>query len=328
MVKMNKHCLRMLFRQASSFHGDEKLSKFSYWKAFYERKSQAIGFDWFLDSHQVLGTVLESIENVFQRSTQLPKERQGKGNILSYLDLGCGTSELPSKVFMNCPHATSLVLLDFIPEALTYQLNKMLECKPLLKDSTCVGIVADVQKLPFASDTFNIIVDKGTMDALLKDKSRGHHKTQLMMSEVVRVLAPGGRYLQISDEDPDSRLLFLEQTCDKSHNSSHSLPESNTEPCIPLPPLPRSALSSAGKTKWPEFILPAGRLLNKTDLAKYNQNIVHAVDELSCESSSGLGDTLSKPEDFTTAHISPWSFQVLLSPSDTEFFVYWTDKKL
>ena len=44
----------------------------------------------------------------------------------------------------------------------------------------------------------------------MKDKVQGHFRSGLMMSEVIRVLAPGGQYLQVSDEDPDTRQLLLE----------------------------------------------------------------------------------------------------------------------
>lgn len=72
------------------------------------------------------------------------------------------------------------------------------------------------------------------MDALLKDRSDGHLKAESMMSEVIRVMTPGGRFLQISDEDPDTRLLFLEELARKccSTNSCGGLVNLNMVPDV------------------------------------------------------------------------------------------------
>ncbi|KAH9498266.1 Transcription initiation protein SPT3 [Bulinus truncatus] len=210
---VNKVCLRTLYTQARQYSRDERLSTFSYWKSQYQRKTQDIGFDWFLDSQGVLTTILDHLKQVTKSPSYSCVEEDAKRSFVSYLDLGCGTSSLSLEVLKNSPHSMLQVLLDFVPEALTYQMANLTNSGSAGKEKTCVGVCADVQKLPFASNTFNVIVDKGTMDALMKDRSHGHHKTRLMLSEVMRVLASGGRYLQISDEDPDSRLLYLDQIC-------------------------------------------------------------------------------------------------------------------
>lgn len=60
--------------------------------------------------------------------------------------------------------------------------------------------------LDFLDDTFDAVVDKGTLDALL---CRGTEHARSMVSEMHRVLRRGGVYVQISAEDPDARLELL-----------------------------------------------------------------------------------------------------------------------
>jgi SAM-dependent methyltransferase len=65
-----------------------------------------------------------------------------------------------------------------------------------------------------ADDSFDAIVDKGTIDCVLC----GEHAvaaTNSMIAEAWRVLKPGGHYVGISYGTPDSRLpLFAQEDCD------------------------------------------------------------------------------------------------------------------
>lgn len=56
---------------------------------------------------------------------------------------------------------------------------------------------------------FHVVIDKGTTDSLLKSKD-GHQLAESSMTEIFRVLHPKGVLWQITDEDPDVRLLFLQ----------------------------------------------------------------------------------------------------------------------
>lgn len=53
--------------------------------------------------------------------------------------------------------------------------------------------------MSFEDETFAVVVDKGTLDALLVDESiETMEKIDKMFSEIERVLRKGGRYLCIS----------------------------------------------------------------------------------------------------------------------------------
>jgi ubiquinone/menaquinone biosynthesis C-methylase UbiE len=73
-----------------------------------------------------------------------------------------------------------------------------------------------VCSLPYKDNLFHLLVDKGTMDALIKNPKHGRGDASSMLHEAERVLQSGGMFLQVTDEDPDSRLLFLEKHSPKS----------------------------------------------------------------------------------------------------------------
>eukprot|EP00744_Colponema_vietnamica_P001055 GILI01001795.1.p1 GENE.GILI01001795.1~~GILI01001795.1.p1 ORF type:complete len:208 (+),score=61.85 GILI01001795.1:40-663(+) len=68
----------------------------------------------------------------------------------------------------------------------------------------------DARNIDFPDGSFDVAVDKGTMDALLCGENSTKN-VQSMVSEVYRVLAPGGVYLIVSYGQPDQRTLYLER---------------------------------------------------------------------------------------------------------------------
>ena len=75
-------------------------------------------------------------------------------------------------------------------------------------------MVGDALSLPFASSTFDVVIDKGTSDSALKEPREGVKMAASILRESVRVLKAGGCVWQITDEDPDVKLAFLEAASD------------------------------------------------------------------------------------------------------------------
>ena len=61
----------------------------------------------------------------------------------------------------------------------------------------------------FESGSFNTILDKGTLDCILCGDNSVPNAAK-MMSEMFRLLAPGGHYMVITYGDPDVRKKYLE----------------------------------------------------------------------------------------------------------------------
>lgn len=70
--------------------------------------------------------------------------------------------------------------------------------------------VMDVRNMRFATDFFDLIIDKSTIDALLCGE-RSFMNTALMMKECQRVLKVEGSYMGISYGTPENRVLHYKR---------------------------------------------------------------------------------------------------------------------
>jgi ubiquinone/menaquinone biosynthesis C-methylase UbiE len=60
----------------------------------------------------------------------------------------------------------------------------------------------------FDSNCFTVVLDKGTFDVVLCDYDP-HKNVEMMLSEIYRVLAPGGVYVCISNASEEQRMKFF-----------------------------------------------------------------------------------------------------------------------
>ena len=132
-------------------------------------------------------------------------------------------SVVPTKFFEWTPFPVEVHCLDFSAAAISFQLNVVGKVSPGHRNSNIFGVCADVTNIPYKNDTFHLITDKGTMDSLMKDREKGVQNSQEMLSEIERTLCKGGTFLQVTDEDPDSRMLYLETNGSKTINWQFSI---------------------------------------------------------------------------------------------------------
>ncbi|XP_015269592.1 PREDICTED: methyltransferase-like protein 12, mitochondrial isoform X2 [Gekko japonicus] len=172
------------------------------WDRFYSEKgaSGPQHFDWFFGYRDVSGLLLSTLQG-------LPS---GEARIL---DVGCGTSALGLGLYRDSPRQLHVSCLDFSPLALD-SLRQLLWDSPPPRHplSQLCCHLADATDLrdTFESGSFLLVLDKGTCDTLLRCP-RGPGRAKQLVAECLRVLRPGGKLLQFSDEDPDARVPFLEQ---------------------------------------------------------------------------------------------------------------------
>eukprot|EP01015_Nassula_variabilis_P011213 TRINITY_DN190_c0_g1_i3.p1 TRINITY_DN190_c0_g1~~TRINITY_DN190_c0_g1_i3.p1 ORF type:complete len:132 (+),score=22.07 TRINITY_DN190_c0_g1_i3:84-479(+) len=72
------------------------------------------------------------------------------------------------------------------------------------------SVQMDARQMDFESGSFDCIVDKGTLDAILCGEGSTTSASK-MLSEVYRVLNNKGVYLMISYGQPEHRLCYLEK---------------------------------------------------------------------------------------------------------------------
>ncbi|KAM6159551.1 citrate synthase-lysine N-methyltransferase CSKMT, mitochondrial [Erethizon dorsatum] len=164
-------------------------------------------FDWFFGYEEVQGLLLPLLQEE-GRVTYLPR----------VLDVGCGTSGLCTGLYTQSPHPVDVLGVDFSPVAVAH-MNSLLEggqgLMPLspghpasrlhFREANALNLGPEAP-----SGSFQLLLDKGTWDAVAQGGLPGAHQ---MLLECLRVLSPQGTLIQFSDEDPDVRLPCLEQAC-------------------------------------------------------------------------------------------------------------------
>ena len=162
------------------------LTNVHYWDSRYKEEEHT---EWLLDS-QKLGKLVEAAA-----SSRWGKEAR-------ILHLGCGTSLLPEHLYKlgykgvanidNSPVCISTMEQRF--PHLTFELM-------------------DLNDLQYGGQTFDMVVEKSTLDTLISDCSQGRAEGKILVErglhEVRRVLRPGGVLLSVSLLSPSEHSKIL-----------------------------------------------------------------------------------------------------------------------
>lgn len=118
------------------------------------------------------------------------------------LDLGCGTGDLALWLARFADPATGVFGLDYsLP-----MLAKAKEKARLYLLQTAVTFVAgDIADLPFANGFFDVI----GISFAFRNLTYKNPLTPRYLSEVMRVLKPGGRFVIVESSQPPNRLIRL-----------------------------------------------------------------------------------------------------------------------
>ena len=153
-----------------------------YWDKRY--KNEFLPFDWYMQWNE-----LEDIIKPY-----IPSERD------SSLVIGCGNSTMSYDLKQS--GYKNIVSIDISPNVIT----KMKKKYPDLE-----WIVMDVSDLKFDDNSFDIIFDKGTVDAITcADNAKDLLKKT--SAELYRVLKPNGIMFMITYETPNIRLSAMKRT--------------------------------------------------------------------------------------------------------------------
>jgi SAM-dependent methyltransferase len=130
-----------------------------------------------------------------QRTSQLVGDAVAAANLkdAEALHVGCGTSMLGLHL-LEAGVCTSVLNTDTSPAAVS-------EMAPA-QHAHCNWQVDDCTASVLLSDSFDVVVDKGTMDALGFGVG-GAKRCQQMVSEMHRLLRPQGLLIQVTDEPPE-----------------------------------------------------------------------------------------------------------------------------
>uniref|UniRef100_A0A3P8TJ24 Citrate synthase-lysine N-methyltransferase CSKMT, mitochondrial n=1 Tax=Amphiprion percula TaxID=161767 RepID=A0A3P8TJ24_AMPPE len=204
-------CRRILatcVRQHSSLTTEliRNMDKKATWDRFYTENNSRTptfkNFEWFFGFNSVQDIIMPLIQAMSRPDA-----------LLRVLDMGCGTSALGPSIYRHSFLPVSVTCADISPVAVRL-MQEHIQAKaiqPHNASSQLEFLELDCTHLDkhFGLSSVDIIVDKGTTDALLRSKE-GKGKAGVVLKQCLKVLRSSGSLLQFSDEDPDARLLWLE----------------------------------------------------------------------------------------------------------------------
>ena len=161
-------------------YGDKK-----YWEERYDEQNGTT-FDW-LEDYESIKPIIDNLG--------IKKESR-------ILNVGCGNSEFSEKMFDE--GYTHNYNIDICQNVIDFMKSRNKNRKGLHFD------VMDASDMAYKDESFDLIIDKSTIDALLC----GDHCFMLvakMLKEISRVLKTGGYYIIISYGNPETRMVHLER---------------------------------------------------------------------------------------------------------------------
>ena len=142
-----------------------------------------------------------------KQQTQFPPHEKCR-----ILILGCGNSTFGHDMIQD-GWKGRITNVDFSSTVIDQMKRKYIGFSDLM-DFVCVDIT---DGLPFENKTFDLVICKGTFDALLTSAG-SIANAKFVVSECSRVLANGhGVLFLVSYGNPDSRVVFLERDSDLSY---------------------------------------------------------------------------------------------------------------
>ncbi|KAG1677985.1 Methyltransferase-like protein 13 [Nymphon striatum] len=146
-----------------------------YWNKFFQKRGKD-SFEWYGEYPQLCLILHKYIK---------------QNNAI--LGIGCGNSRLCVDLYdVGCYHNNINVDISELAIKSMNQLHT--QNRPGLQ-----FIHMDVLKMTFENEKFHVVVDKGTLDAIMSDSSSETEKiTESMFNEIQKVLKYGGRYICVS----------------------------------------------------------------------------------------------------------------------------------
>ena len=162
----------------------------TYWEDRY-KSSENTTFDW-LENYSALRDIISSLN--------IPKET---GQILN---LGCGNSEFAEDMYND--GYKNIKNIDISHNVIKTMAERNKDKEGMIYE------VMDVRDLKYEDNSFDLAVDKSTIDALLCGEDAFINVAK-MIKEVQRVLKVGGYYMIVSYGTPEYRMLHLNRKFEK-----------------------------------------------------------------------------------------------------------------
>lgn len=201
--------LSMLHKISDSIHNRLGLKRT--WSLYYQDANTSKDMEWFMEYEQLRSSINQNI-----RTALLQKPFEDVGIIL---DVGCGISLAGPRLANEYKDVAHVYCIDFSHEAL-HILQERMETEEFETTNNCYFTYCNtVRNLPYSPCTVTAAIDKGTTDAIMR-QSGGLKLACQAIHNILNVLHKGGVYIQITDEPPEIRMDFLQETIASCPNSS------------------------------------------------------------------------------------------------------------
>ncbi|KAI0769193.1 S-adenosyl-L-methionine-dependent methyltransferase [Irpex lacteus] len=172
---------------------NEQYGTKEYWDQRYSQESDDSSFDWFKSYGDVADIFREIIPDKNAR----------------LLMLGCGNSKLSEEMYDDGYH--NIVNVDYSGILIEKMQKKHEQVRPEMQWHEM-----DVRAMAFESESFNVAIDKGTMDAMMTAKADVWDPPEEVVQnctrevdEVLRLLRPGGVFIYLTFGQPHFRRRYL-----------------------------------------------------------------------------------------------------------------------
>ncbi|PKA59642.1 hypothetical protein AXF42_Ash020243 [Apostasia shenzhenica] len=152
------------------------------WDKFFSLRGAGDSFEWYAEWPSLRGPLLRQIPSVpcaaaINSAVETPQ----------ILVPGCGNSRVSEHLYDAGFH--QITNIDFSKVVVSDMLRRNVRSRPEMR-----WRVMDMTDMQFADQSFDIIFDKGGLDALM-DPEVGSELGEKFLKEVKRVLKPGGKYV-------------------------------------------------------------------------------------------------------------------------------------
>ncbi|TFK51876.1 S-adenosyl-L-methionine-dependent methyltransferase [Heliocybe sulcata] len=173
---------------------NEEYGTKEYWDKRYERESDESSFDWFKSYDEIAPLIRELIPDKSSR----------------ILMLGCGNSRLSEQMYDD--GYKNIVNIDYSSVVIQQMRERHAAVRPEME-----WYEMDVRALTFDTNSFDVAIDKGTMDAMMTSKGDVWDPPEEVIQnctkevdEVIRVLRKGtGTFIYLTFGQPHFRRRYL-----------------------------------------------------------------------------------------------------------------------
>ncbi|EAU90311.1 hypothetical protein CC1G_08993 [Coprinopsis cinerea okayama7 len=172
---------------------NEEYSSKEYWNQRYAQEEEESSFDWFKTYADIVDIIHELIP---EKSSRI-------------LMLGCGNSKLSEEMYDD--GYENIVNTDYSDVLIEQMRTRHSETRPKMEWHEM-----DVRDLKFEDGSFDVAIDKGTMDSMMTAKGDVWDPPQKVIDdctkeakEALRVLRKGGTFIYLTFGQPHFRQRYL-----------------------------------------------------------------------------------------------------------------------